>query len=68
MCLAIPGKITEINGDVATIDYIKEQRKAMILENKFNVGDYVIVQAGVVLQKVSEKEARKSLELFNKES
>ncbi len=64
MCLAIPGKIVEINDDVAIIDYDAEQRKAMILENKFQVGDYVIVQAGVILQKVSKKEAEASLKLF----
>jgi len=60
MCLAIPGKIIEINKNIATIDYNKEKRKAMLLE-KYNVGDYVIVQAGVIIQKVSKKEAEDSL-------
>lgn len=65
MCFAIPGKIIEIKGDIATVDYGGEQRKAKLAKN-FKMGDYVLVSAGLAIQKVPEKEARESLKLFKK--
>jgi hydrogenase expression/formation protein HypC len=64
MCLAYPGKIVEIKKDVATVDYKTEKRKAKLLEKKYKIGDYVIVQAGIVVQKVAKKEALESLKLI----
>lgn len=63
MCLAIPGKITEIKKDIATVDYGREKRKAKLTGN-FKVGDYVLVSAGLAIQKVDEKEAVEALKLI----
>ena len=52
MCLAIPGKIIKIEGDLATIDYGTEKREAKIVRGNFKVGDYVIVQAKIVIEKI----------------
>jgi hydrogenase expression/formation protein HypC len=65
MCLAFPGKIIEIKNDFATVDYRTEKRKAKLLEKSYKTGDYVIVQAGIVVQKVSRKEALESLKLID---
>lgn len=62
MCLAIPGKIIEINGNTAVVDYGAERIEACILE-KFGVGDFVIVQNRIVVKKVSRQDAEKLLEL-----
>ena len=64
MCLSVPGKIIEISGDEAVIDYDIEKRKAMLLEKTFKIGDYVIVQGKVVVQKVEKKEAIEALKLY----
>ena len=64
MCLAVPGKIIAIAGDVATVDYGIEQRTGSLLEKEFKVGDFVIVQGGFVVDKVSEKEAEAALRLY----
>lgn len=59
MCLAIPGKIIKIEGITATIEYNKElQREANCSLIKCSVGDYVIVQAGFVLEIVNEQRAK----------
>jgi len=59
MCLAIPGKIIKIEDSTATIEYNKElQREANCSLIKCNVGDYVIVQAGFVVEVVNEKLAK----------
>jgi len=65
MCITIPGKIIKIEGLIATIEYNKElQREANCSLVKCNVGDYVIVQAGFVLEIVDEKKAKDMYDLF----
>ena len=66
MCLAIPGKIIEIKNGVATVDYGIEKRKGKIIEKGFNLGDYVIIQGGVVIEKIEKKEAEDALENYRK--
>jgi len=57
MCLTIPGKIIEINNvGIATLDYGSEKRQAKIVEGDFKVGDFVLVQAKVVVEKVPEEQ------------
>ena len=65
MCLAIPSKIVEINGQTARIDVAGVQREAslMIVED-VRVGDYVIVHAGFAIHKIDEAEAEESLRLL----
>ena len=65
MCLAVPGKIIEIKKDVATVDYIAEKRKGKLIEQGFRIGDYVIIQGGIVLQKIPDDEAKDALRLYN---
>jgi len=64
MCLAVPGKIIEIRDEIATVDYDIEKRKGRIIDKKYKEGDYVIVQGGIVVQKVNKKEAEEALKLF----
>ncbi|MBI4438720.1 HypC/HybG/HupF family hydrogenase formation chaperone [Candidatus Woesearchaeota archaeon] len=61
MCLAIPGKIAEIKGMKAIIDYGTERRTAIITKDvPASVGDFVLVQMGCVVQKLTDKEAEES--------
>lgn len=67
MCLAIPGKIIQIDGMQAVIEYPGESRKAFIGDDVHaGVGDFVLVQMGVVVKKVSAKEAEISLKAWQK--
>ena len=64
MCLAIPGKIVRLEADEAVVDYGYEQRSARLIEDNAVVGDYVIVQGGFVIEKISAEEAEKALSLY----
>jgi hydrogenase expression/formation protein HypC len=57
MCLAIPGKITEIEGIYALVDYSGVSKKASLrlVENAV-VGDMVLVHAGFVIQILDRSE------------
>jgi hydrogenase expression/formation protein HypC len=65
MCLAIPAKVTKIDGDMATIDVGGVTRSAsLMLLTDVAVGDYVIVHAGFAIHKVDPEEAQESLKLL----
>ena len=69
MCLLVPGKIVKIENNEATVDYDLEKRQGLILEDNgeaFKEGDYVLIQGGVIVQKVEESEAKEALELYKK--
>ena len=65
ICLAIPGKIIEINGDKAKVQYgetVTNTANITLVEVK--IGDYVLVHAGFAIQVLSEKEAMETLALW----
>ena len=67
MCLAIPGKVIEIdeNKEHATIDYGDgTKRKANISLVSVKIGDYILVHAGFAIEVLNEKEANETLNLF----
>ena len=65
MCLAIPGQIKSIEGREAEVEYGKSVRKAMIGEEKVKVGDWVMVQMGIVTEVIDEKEAKLRLKAWS---
>ncbi len=69
MCLAIPGKITEIyssNGmRMAKVDFGGVTRETCLeAVPEATLGEYVIVHAGFALNTLSEQEAMETLEIF----
>jgi hydrogenase expression/formation protein HypC len=60
MCLAIPGKVKEVNGERLMIEYPSETRQAMAGGMPLKVGDYVLIQMGIAIKVVTEKEAKRS--------
>lgn len=67
MCLAIPGTITAIEEEEATVDYGGTTRRASIrLLPQSAVGDSVLVHAGFVIQKL-DPESGAELEALLKE-
>jgi hydrogenase expression/formation protein HypC len=65
MCLAIPAKIISINGTSAELDIDGNRSTADItMVPHVKIGDYVIVHAGLAIQRYNEEEALRTLELF----
>lgn len=65
MCVAAPGKIIEIDGNTAKIDYssnITTVNKGIV---DCKVDDWVLVHAGLIIQVLPENEAEYMVELFN---
>jgi len=68
MCLAIPMQIIEIDGFIARCEAKGVQRDVslfMLQDEELAVDDFVMVHVGYAIQKMTEKDARSSWELFD---
>ena len=69
MRLAIPSKVIEINQEenIATVDTFGTKRQAslnMMEEGEVQVGDYVLIHIGFVMEKIDEEYAKESLKTY----
>lgn len=62
MCYAIPGKVVGIQGNIVSLDYFGEEKKAFNIEGfALAPEDYAYAQAGIIVQKIDSAEAKKIL-------
>jgi hydrogenase expression/formation protein HypC len=74
MCLAIPMKVTSVQGDpddfttnqIATVDAdgISKDIRLDIVDHWPSIGDYVIIHAGFAIHSLIEEEALKNIALL----
>ncbi|NPA65945.1 MAG: HypC/HybG/HupF family hydrogenase formation chaperone [Epsilonproteobacteria bacterium] len=69
MCLSIPSKVVKIDkeNNVATVDTMGVQRDAslhLMQEGEVQVGDYVLLHIGFVMNKIDEEDALASIETY----
>jgi len=66
MCLAIPAKVIEVQGDVAKVDFgegVLREVNVTLVDAK--IGEYVLVHAGYAIQVIDRKAAEETLQLWN---
>lgn len=65
MCLAVPMKIVEITGDMAVVESAGLRREVgiMLLANA-RINDWVLIHAGFAISKLTRKQARQTLAIF----
>ena len=65
MCLAIPARIVELEGDRAVVDAMGNRWKAKTtLLPHAKLGDLVLIHAGFAISLVDEEEAKKTWQLL----
>lgn len=74
MCLAVPMKVEQVEGDpddftrdqvaVVTMDGVSRKVRLDVVDRWPEVGDYVIVHAGFAIHSLVEEEARRNIELI----
>ncbi|MFW5899452.1 MAG: HypC/HybG/HupF family hydrogenase formation chaperone [Jiangellaceae bacterium] len=67
MCIGLPGRVTEVDGEHAVIDVVGVSRRVSIallaLEGAdVAPGDWVLASAGLAVRRLSEQEAHELLE------
>jgi len=67
LCLAVPGKVVSLDSSKqeATVYYYDgSRRQASTIGLAPKINDYVLVQAGLVVQTIPEQEAQESIEAW----
>ena len=65
MCLAVPLKLVEINGNDAVGESMGMRRKLRVdFIDEPKIGDYVIVHAGFAIERLPERQAMEDLEAW----
>lgn len=65
MCLAVPARIIELDGDNAVVDAMGNRFKAKTtLVPEVKIGDIVLVHAGFAITQVDEEEAKETWALI----
>jgi hydrogenase expression/formation protein HypC len=65
MCLAVPAKIIELNGDDAIADCVGNhiQTKTTLVP-EVKLGDFILIHAGFAITVLDEEEAKKTWKLL----
>ena len=65
MCLAIPAKVVEVQGNVAKAEFGRGViRNVDVTLVDVEVGQYVLVHAGYAINVINRKEAEETLQLW----
>ncbi len=65
MCLAIPARIVELEGDKAVVDAMGNRFKAKTtLLPEAKLGDLILIHAGFAISLVDEEEAKETWQLI----
>lgn len=64
MCLAVPGKVIEVAGATAKVDFGGTSREVNVSLVEVAAGDYVAVHAGFAIEKIDRDAALESIRLW----
>ena len=64
MCIAIPGKVTAIQGNTAKVDFKGNLVNVHIGLVEPEVGQYVLVHAGCAIEVMEQEKAQGVIDLF----
>ena len=64
MCIAIPGRVTEVSGDTASVDFNGNLVNVNIGLVDARPGQYVLVHAGCAIEVMEKDKAQEIIDLF----
>jgi hydrogenase expression/formation protein HypC len=66
MCLGVPGKIIDINGSMATVDFwgVRRQVNLDIVDEPVQPGDYILNHVGFAIRRIPEESIAETLALY----
>ncbi len=66
MCLGVPGKVLEVNGLVATVDFwgVRKHIRLDIVDDPVAPGDYVLNHVGFAIRRIPPEEIGETLALY----
>jgi len=66
MCLGVPGRVIEIDGLLATVDFwgVRRQVRLDVVDEPVAPGDYVLNHVGFAIRRIHESEIETTLALY----
>jgi hydrogenase expression/formation protein HypC len=66
MCLGVPGRVLEVDGLVARVDFfgVARQVRLDVVDAPVAPGDYVMNHVGFAIRRIPEEEIGETLELY----
>ena len=67
MCLGVPGRVVEVNGSVATVDFwgVRRPIRLDIVDQPVAPGDYVLNHVGFAIRRIPSEEIEETLALYD---
>jgi hydrogenase expression/formation protein HypC len=66
MCLGVPGKVVEVDGLVATVDFwgVRKQIRLEVVDEPVQPGDYILNHVGYAIRRIAPGDVDSTLALY----
>lgn len=66
MCLGVPGRVVEVRGVTATVDFwgVRRETRLDVIDEPVQPGDYILNHVGFAIRKISAGEIQETLALY----
>lgn len=66
MCLGVPGRVLEVEGLTATVDFwgVRRRVRLDVVDRQVGPGDYVLNHVGFAIRRIAPEEAAATLALY----
>jgi hydrogenase expression/formation protein HypC len=66
MCLGVPGRVVEVHGALATVDFfgVRRETRLDVVDEPVGPGDYILNHVGFAIRKIPAHEIQETLALY----
>jgi len=66
MCLGVPGRVVEVHGQIATVDFwgVRRETRLDVVDEPVGPGDYILNHVGFAIRKIPAHEIQETLALY----
>lgn len=66
MCLGVPGRVVEVNGNIALVDFFGAHRQVRLelVDQPVGPGDYILNHVGYAIRRIPEADIEGTLEMY----
>jgi hydrogenase expression/formation protein HypC len=66
MCLGVPGRVVELDGLIAVVDFwgVRRRVRLDIVDEPVSVGDYVLNHVGFAIRRIPPEDVQGTLDLY----
>lgn len=67
MCLGVPGRVIDVDGLIATVDFwgVKRRVRLNTVDEPVKPGDYILNHVGFAIRRIPEEEVAETLSLYD---